>query len=127
MRNESTTQEYPDGLLQATAFTDNVTVTIKRVTDDAADDLISFTGTTEIQAFYAQRGVALGISQQTNVISLRVLAHDLMKRSQSQAINGLPDAAQNAAHARKLLTVAKTLKRNDPLLCSFTVEKPITL
>lgn len=127
MQNKSLTQDMPDGLLQATEFTDNVTVTIKRVVDDSTEDLLSFTGAHDIQDFFAQRGVALGITQSTNVIALRVLALELLKRSQSQVALGMNAAAQTGEYARKLHALASSLKRDDLLLCSFTVEKPLTL
>lgn len=119
MTNPSTETKIPNGLLQSTEFTDKVTVTIQRVTDAGNETVISFTNNPIINDFFAIRGAGLGVDQPTNVISLRVLALDLLKIAQSQQQLGLDTAAQVAEHARKLHAAVNDLSKNDQLVCSF--------
>lgn len=119
MTTQPSDTKIPNGLLQATSITDKVTVTIQRVTDAGNETIITFTNNSIINDFFAIRGAGLGVDQPTNVISLRVLALDLLKISQSQQQLGLESAAQVAEHARKLHAAVKALSKNDHLVCSF--------
>lgn len=128
MQNSSTIEgkhKRSTRLWQPIQFTTTITVTIKRlVGDNQTEDVISFTNAPDIQAFFARRGVALGITQATNAIAIRGLALELHKKSQYQQKLGLDSASQVAEQARLLHAVAHTLKKDDSLVCSFVFKAP---
>lgn len=117
--------QVPDGLLQATVYTDAVAVIIQRLVDGTeTEPVIAFTQAPEVQDFYAKRGVGLGITQQTNLTTLQLLAHELLTTAHHQQKVGLDSAPVLVERARKLQAATHTLTKDDALICSFELRSP---
>lgn len=129
MQNLTETQhEQTIGLLQDTLHTNPPgIIKLTRVTGDEKHELISFENVPEIINFYTQRGVAPGVTQATNAVSIRVLAVQLKKRADELQMMGVPAGFEMENHANNLQLAVKQLKKEDGLLCSYILQKPITM